>query len=96
MLASIKALYNRSSEGWQALKALAEKDFKTLWNEYRYVFIALSIVIVGLKWRTWLINFIVSDSKQMYQNAQNKNQSLEIKEDSTQVTEDWYKDTKNE
>ena len=82
MLNSLKSLYNRTSQAWTDLKALAKKDLSTLWNEYRTVFVLLGAVIFALKFRQWFIDLIVSGSKQLVQSSQTKSQSLETKENS--------------
>lgn len=82
MLSSLKALYNRFVQGWSDFKALATKDFKVLWNEYRTVFILLGALLVTLKFKDWLVDFLINGSKKMFQKAQAQNLTLQTKEDS--------------
>lgn len=80
MLARLKALWSQLGQSWQNFKALCEKDLKSLWNEYRTVFILLGALILTVKFRDWLIDLIVSNGKRLFQNTQKKNDALQQKE----------------
>ena len=88
MLTSLKSLYSRFSQAWSDFKALATKDFKTLWIEYRTILILLGALILTLKFRQWLIDFLVSSSKQLFQSTQKQSQSDQLKEDTANKAAD--------
>lgn len=78
---SLKALWARIRASLDKFEALAAKDLGDLWQNYRGFLIAFGAIVLTVKFRDILIDLIVSSSKKMFQSAENKNNSLQLKED---------------
>jgi hypothetical protein len=96
MLDEIKSLIARIGQFWTNTKELAKKDLSVLWSEYRTPLIILGSLILALKFRQWLIDFIVSGSKELFDNAQKKDQKLQNQENTANQQADALVNTANE
>jgi hypothetical protein len=61
---------------WARLNA----DFTKLWAEDRIFFIAFGVIILTLKFRTILINLIVTNAKSIFTKAQTQDDKLTTQE----------------
>ena len=66
---------------WSNLESMALKGLGELWDSCRIPLVLFGTIIVILKFRNILINFLIKNAKQVYNNAQKQNQSEILKED---------------
>lgn len=73
---------------WQKLKELclkvlelSKQDILSIWNNTKFFLIPLIILGLIVKFRDIIISVLVSSSKKVFKNAQDKNKTLQTKED---------------
>lgn len=67
----------------KAFWALLNTDARTLWANNKIFFIVFGLLILIIKFRSVIIDLLVSDSKQLLADTQKKDQQLKSEEDKT-------------
>jgi hypothetical protein len=81
MLSKLKTFLSNVSQGWNNFKALAKKDFSTLWNEYRGFIIFIGGLVLLLKFRELIINFLLNSAKNLFNSSTKTDQTIKLEED---------------